>query len=104
MIVVAIIGLLAAIAIPSILMSFQSSKKSARNRNIAEVNKAKAILTLPSDSVAGAMNASGTEPITEGTPGRSNLLKALKITDIGSLTIGGSPIDVGATVGATTSY
>ena len=104
LIVVAIVGLLAVIAIPTILNSYLFSQRNARNRNIDEVNKAKAILTLPSGTIAGAMGAQESTPITDGSGGLSNLLTALKIGDLGALTVGGSSINVGTTVGSTTSY
>lgn len=110
MIVVAIIGLLAAIGIPSIIGAYANAQEKAQARNIAEVNKAKAVLTLPIDPnnpLTGAMAASDSTPITEGTAGFTNLLAALKLTadgDFSALTVGGKTIIVGDTVGATTSY
>jgi len=109
MIVVAIIGLLAAIGIPSIIGAYGNAQISAKARNIAEVNKAKAVLTLPTQSgIAGAMAALDTTSIEVGTPGWTNLLSALRLpttaTDLGALTVGGTAINIGTTVGATTSY
>jgi type IV pilus assembly protein PilA len=107
MIVVAIIGLLAAIGIPSIIGAYANAQDKAKDRNVAEVNKAKAVLTLPvdpSNPLTGAMDAVNTTPITAGTAGYTNLLAALKITDLTDLTVGGKTIIVGDTVGATTSY
>ncbi|MCC7299997.1 MAG: prepilin-type N-terminal cleavage/methylation domain-containing protein [Verrucomicrobia bacterium] len=104
MIVVAIIGLLAAIGIPSIIGAYGNAQEKSKARNIAEVNKAKAVLTLPTGSVTGAMDANDSTSIAAGTAGRTNLLAALKITDTSALTVGGTTIQIGATVGATTSY
>lgn len=104
MIVVAIIGLLAAIGIPSIIGAYGNAQTNAKLRNIAEVNKAKAVLTLPPDSVAGAMGAIDNTSIASGTAGYTNLLTALRITSLDDLEVGGTAINVGATVGATTSY
>jgi type IV pilus assembly protein PilA len=110
MIVVAIIGLLAAIGIPSIIGAYANAQEKAQARNIAEVNKAKAVLTLPVDvnnPLTGSMAASDSTSIAAGTPGYSNLLAALKLPVAGGytpLTVGGKTIIVGDTVGATTSY
>lgn len=104
LIVVAIIGLLAAIAIPTVLNSYLFSQRNVRSRNIDEVNKAKAVLTLPAGTIAGAMGAQESTPLDAGSSGLSNLLTALKISDLGALAVGGAPINVGATVGSTTSY
>jgi type IV pilus assembly protein PilA len=110
MIVVAIIGLLAAIGIPSIIGAYANAQDKAQKRNIAEVNKAKAVLTLPvtgANDLPGAMGAVDGTSIAPGTPGYTNLLTALKLTADGNfsaLTVGGKAIIVGDTVGATTSY
>jgi prepilin-type N-terminal cleavage/methylation domain-containing protein len=56
MIVVAIIGLLAAIGIPSILGAYSNAQTNAELRNIAEIEKAKGVLTLPEASgITGAV-------------------------------------------------
>lgn len=47
MFVVAIIGLLASIGIPAILNAMKSAKERIRTTNIASVEKAKSMLTLP---------------------------------------------------------
>jgi len=105
MIVVAIIGLLAAIGIPSIIGAYGTAQEKAKARNVAEVNKAKAVLTLPTEAgIVGAMAAESDESIAAGTAGLSNLLAALKITALSDLTVSGTTIQIGATVGATTSY
>ena len=104
MIVVAIIGLLAAIGIPSIIGAYANAQEKSKARNVAEVNKAKAVLTLPAGSVVGAMDATDSTSIASGSAGYSNLLSALKIQDLTALTVGGTTINIGATVGATTSY
>ncbi len=54
MIVVAIIGLLAAIGIPSIIGAYQNAQLKSAMRNVAEIEKAKGVMTLPSGSVTGA--------------------------------------------------
>jgi len=57
MIVVAIIGLLAAVGIPSVLTAYTNSKQTAKERNIVDVEKAKAMLVLPPDVYDGGINA-----------------------------------------------
>lgn len=105
MIVVAIIGLLAAIGIPSIIGAYSSAQDKTKLRNIAEVNKAKAVLTLPTEAgIVGAMGATEATSIASGSAGYTNLLASLKIADLTALTVSGTTINVGATVGATTSY
>jgi prepilin-type N-terminal cleavage/methylation domain-containing protein len=104
MLVVSIIGFLAAVGIPSILGAYESTREKAMQRNVAEVNKAKGVLTLPSGIMVGAMGAIDTTPITKGTEGMTNLLKALKITSMYDLSVGNRVINIGDTVGAPTSY
>lgn len=89
MIVVAIIGLLAAIGIPSILGAYATSQQKAQARNIAEVEKAKGVLTLPTDSgLPGAMAlTNSTMNLDSGTAGATNLLTALRLTSLDALHI-----------------
>jgi Tfp pilus assembly major pilin PilA len=95
MIVVAIIGLLAAIGIPSILGAYANAQVNAKARNVAEVEKAKGVLTLPTQSgITGAMAADNTTVISSGA-GYTNLLAALRISDFGQLTVGGTTIQIG---------
>ena len=104
MIVVAIIGLLAAIGIPSIIGAYGSAQEKTKLRNIAEVNKAKAVLTLPTEAgIVGAMGATDGTTISSGA-GYTNLLAALKISDLSALTVSGTTINIGTTVGSSTSY
>jgi len=95
MIVVAIIGLLAAIGIPSILGAYANAQIQAKARNITEVEKAKGVLTLPTQSgITGAMNADTGTTISSGA-GYTNLLAALRITNTTALTVGGTAITIG---------
>ena len=57
MIVVAIIGLLAAVGIPSILNAYDSSREKVMQRNIADVAKAKGMLQLPGSIYEGGIGA-----------------------------------------------
>src|SRR6056297_2610277 len=61
MIVVAIIGLLAAIGVPSIMQAYQTSQEKAMMANVKAVEDAKARLTLPEDSVDGAAGLTKTQ-------------------------------------------
>ena len=97
MIVVAIIGLLAAIGIPSILGAYNSTQVQAKARNVTEVEKAKGVLTLPSQSgVKGAMSADLSTPLDPGGAGYTNLLAALRITNESALVVGGSAMNLGS--------
>ena len=79
MIVVAIIGLLAAVGIPAILSSMSTSEANAQQRNIADVEKAKGMLMLPV-SAGGMAVTNGAEygvaPFIEG-----NLMKYMTGAD-----------------------
>ncbi len=101
MIVVAIIGLLAAIGIPSILNAMAKSKDSAEARNIAEVNKAKAQLTLP-DGTAGGRDYTNGQVLVDGGTG-TNLLTLLNIATLSNLTVGARTITVNE-IGASANY
>jgi type IV pilus assembly protein PilA len=95
MIVVAIIGLLAAIGIPSILGAYKTSQDKTMARNVADVEKAKGQLTLPTDSVKGAMAAVETTPIGTGTEGGTNLLAILQIDNWNKLDVGTNVLTLG---------
>jgi type II secretory pathway pseudopilin PulG len=95
MIVVAIIGLLAAIGIPSILGAYKNAQDNTKLRNVADVEKAKGQITLPAGSVAGAI---GAVPTTNNvlTPDQlTAMMVALKIDAWSELTVGGTTIDQG---------
>lgn len=93
MIVVAIIGLLAAIGIPSILGAYSNAQAKTKARNIAEVEKAKGVLTLPTQSgIAGAKALTDT---TANLQADADLLTALRISDVSELTVGDDPITIG---------
>jgi type IV pilus assembly protein PilA len=96
MIVVAIIGLLAAIGIPSILNAYSTSQTNAKARNVAEVEKAKGVLTLPTSSgLPGAMALTDTTLALNTGAAGSNLMAALRITAASELTVGGTTIQIG---------
>jgi prepilin-type N-terminal cleavage/methylation domain-containing protein len=72
MIVVAIIGLLAAIGVPSIMNAYSNAQEKTKLRNIADIEKAKAMLTLPED-------AGGLALTTNDTPTKAQMETALNI-------------------------
>ena len=90
MIVVAIIGLLAAIGIPSIMNAYQTAQTNSKERNITEVEKAKGILTLPAGTIAGAQGLSTNDAFNV-----TNVLDVLQIDGVDKLTVGGSTITIG---------
>lgn len=94
MIVVAIIGLLAAIGVPSILGALASARDRAMERNISDVEKAKAQVTLPLDSVTGAL---GVDPRTDAFNDavQEAIRDILQITNFSQLAVGTMTIDVG---------
>ena len=96
MIVVAIIGLLAAIGIPSILGAYATSQEKAKARNVAEVEKAKGVLTLPASSgLPGAMELTDTTLSLDSGAAYTNLMAALSITAKSELTVGSDAITIG---------
>lgn len=98
MIVVAIIGLLAAIGIPSILGAYANAQEKTKARNVAEVEKAKGVLTLPTQSgIAGAIALTDTTADL-GAAGANNtaLLTALRISSATELTVGDDTITIGS--------
>jgi len=95
MIVVAIIGLLAAIGIPSILGAYSNAQQKTKARNVADVEKAKGQLTLPRGTVTGAIGADNSTSIASGSEGASNILQILRIGSLSELTVGNDPITIG---------
>ncbi len=95
MIVVAIIGLLAAIGIPSILGAYSNSQEKAKLRNVAEVEKAKGVLTLPTGSITGAMALDDTTADLGAGTYLANLLSALNVDSTAELAVGGTAITIG---------
>ncbi|NOU36736.1 MAG: prepilin-type N-terminal cleavage/methylation domain-containing protein [Kiritimatiellaceae bacterium] len=95
MIVVAIIGLLAAIGIPSILGAYSNAQQKTKARNVADVEKAKGQLTLPAGTVTGSMGADNSTAITTGSTGASNILAILRISSLTDLNVGSDTITIG---------
>ncbi|MBC8205709.1 MAG: prepilin-type N-terminal cleavage/methylation domain-containing protein [Kiritimatiellales bacterium] len=98
MIIVAILGLLAVMGIPYILNAYSSSLQKTKNRNIAEVEKAKGVLSLPvSSGLPGAMSLDDTSlEIAEDDVGLLSLCSALSIRHLDELTVGSDSIAVGS--------
>jgi UDP-N-acetylglucosamine:LPS N-acetylglucosamine transferase len=85
---------LAAIGIPSILNAYSTSQTNAKARNVAEVEKAKGVLTLPTSSgLPGAMELTDT---TANLATEANLTKALSIGSLTELKVGDESITVGS--------
>lgn len=97
MIIVLIIGLLSMIGIPYVLNAYEHSQQQVKARNVADVEKAKRILTLPvSTRVPGAMGLTrSTVPIQDDGAALSNLCEALRIASVDELIVGGDSITVG---------
>lgn len=96
MIVVAIIGLLAAIGIPSILGAYSNAQAKTKARNIAEVEKAKGVLTLPTQSgITGACALTDTTADLGAGSYLTNMLQALRINAVTDLDVGGASITIG---------
>ncbi len=100
-IVTAIIGLLAVICIPYIVGAYSSAKQTAMARNIADINKTKARLTLPA-GIAGGEGYKNSTVIDDTVKAQINAL--LKIESASNLAIGGITPDYGATVGDAARY
>ena len=99
MIVVAIIGLLAAIGIPSIMNAMQKAQEKAKARNIASVEKAKGMLQLPS-----TIHSLGQGLTVGATPAASDLVQCMQgVEALSDLTVDGTTITVGV-IGTTASY
>ena len=91
MIVVAIIGLLAAIGIPSILNAYSSSQVRAKSRNVADVEKAKGMLQLPSDVYSGGLSLQ-----VDTAPSQAQILTVMQGVDAWSdLDVGGTSMTEG---------
>ena len=101
MIVVAIIGLLAVICIPYILGAYTNAKDSAKARNLADINKVKAQLTLPVGTAGGEGYIDSTE-IDDTVEGKINTL--LRIQSVNALAVGNMTPDYGATIGDAARY
>jgi len=78
----------------SVQKAQQAQSEMKKKRNIADVQKAKGVLTLPIGTMAGAMGAELSTDISSGE-GLANLLAALKMNDISELTVDGDAIDIG---------
>ena len=86
MIVVAIIGLLAAVGIPSILNAMEKSQEKAKDRNIQDVMRAKGMCQLPTD-MGGMLGATNGATVTGTADG--NVWSQLDgVTSVDDLKVG----------------
>ena len=91
---ISILGLLAALSIPAILKAYTTSQEKAKLNNIAAVEKAKGILSLPSElGMVGAMGLTTSQSFDDSAV--SNLCKAMGIKDISELTVAGMTLRPG---------
>jgi prepilin-type N-terminal cleavage/methylation domain-containing protein len=91
---ISILGLLAALSIPAILKAYTTSQEKAKLNNIAAVEKAKGILSLPSElGMVGAMGLTTSQSFND--PAVSNLCKAMGIKDMSELSVGGMTLRPG---------
>jgi len=103
MIVVAIIGLLAAIGIPSIMNALKSAEAKAKDRNVASVSKAKAMLMLPSAIHANGKGYSNTNAMSPAVI--VEMFACMQgTTDATDLKVGDTDISLGTTIGDVASY
>jgi type IV pilus assembly protein PilA len=101
MVVVVIIGLLAAIGIPSILGAYSTAQANTRARNIADIHKAKAQLTLP----PGTSNGQGyTDSTVIDETVIAQINGVLQIRSQYDLKVGSLTPDYGATLGSAVTY
>ena len=99
MIVVAIIGLLAAVGIPSIMNAMTNAQAKAKEKNIASVEKAKGMLQLPSEAHTYGISAT-----VGATVETSALVLCIQGVDaMSDLDVNGSAITVNK-IGTTASY
>jgi len=101
MVVVVIVGMMAAIGIPYILGAYSSAQKNAMDRNIADINKTKAQLTLPVGTAGGEGYIDSTA-VNDTVKGKINAL--LRIESASDLAVGGVIPDYGATIGDFAKY
>lgn len=91
---ISILGLLAALSIPAILGAYTKAQEKGKANNIAAVEKAKGVLTLPRElGMAGAMSLTTNQPFDETVI--NNLCSAMRISDLSALTVGNVPITPG---------
>lgn len=99
MFVVAIIGLLASIGIPSILNAVNNANEKIRKSNIAAIEKAKGMLTLPELVYAHGRGLEVGATFGEGDYTEENLMNCIKIAEsLEDLMVGGQyivPGDIG---------
>jgi prepilin-type N-terminal cleavage/methylation domain-containing protein len=101
MIVVVIIGLLSVICIPYIMGAYAKAQENAMARNVSDINKSKAQLTLPVGTVGGEGYVDSTV-VDDAVKEKINVL--LRIGSADELAVGGMTPDYGATIGEPAKY
>jgi len=93
---ISILGVLAALSIPAILGAYSNAQKRAMERNVAEVEKAKGILTLPSQiGMTGAMGLTSIQSFSDAGV-TENLCKVLRINSMSDLNVGNMTLNPGS--------
>ena len=96
MVVVGIIGLIVAVALPSLLNSMRASQEKIRQRNVVNIEKAKGILQMPA-SIHGRLGKELTDGATYGTDfTEEDLFACIRwVESTDDLDVNGDPIIVG---------
>ena len=95
MVVIGIIGLLTAVIIPPILNSIENAKERIKQRNVANIEKAKGILQLPS-AVHSLGKGLDNGAVYGSDFTEEELFACLRwVDEIDDLNVGGDPIIVG---------
>jgi len=94
-------GMLAAIGIPSILKAYESAQEKTELRNIANVEKAKGMCTLPGSAFAGGMSATNGQQLTE-----QQLIRCMQgVNSLSDLDVGEATLNEGdLIIGTAASY
>jgi prepilin-type N-terminal cleavage/methylation domain-containing protein len=89
MFVVAIIGLLAAIGVPSILNAMAKAQEKTRTAHITSIEKAKSMLILPALVYAHGQSLESGDKFGEGNYTEENLMACIQnVDDLDDLTVG----------------
>jgi len=104
MVVIAIIGLLAAIGIPALLNALDNARDDVKKKNIKNIEKAKAMLQLRSDVHGYGRGLTNGTPYKSGEFSEENLFLCLNWVQIkGDLDVGDEEIVIGA-IGTIATY
>lgn len=81
MFVVAIIGLLASMGVPAILNAYRHAQEQAREANLASIEKAKSMLTLPALVYSHGQSLKKGDAFGEGSYTEENLMACIHGAD-----------------------